>query len=246
MRGLKAFVLLLAIEVVGTSATLLAGGQLPDGARMPVPRAFQRTVNQFIEAELKLYPERATALGDHRFDARVGDDSATGIAQTVLHAKRWAKIFRAFGANSLSPHDEADREWLLANLDWELLWTERIRSYERDPGMYLPTAAVYQLIKRNFAPARVQMRSVTAREEAALANLRAARANLKPERVPQVAIDIVLEQMPATLAFFRGSLPAAFDKAPDGQDKEAFREANARLIAAIEDYGKWLSSTLRP
>jgi hypothetical protein len=69
---------------------------------------------------------------------------------------------------------------------------------------------------------------------------------LKPERVPQVAIDIVLEQMPATLAFFRGSLPAAFDKAPNGQDKEAFREANARLIAAIEDYGKWLSSTLRP
>jgi len=90
------------------------------------------------------------------------------------------------------------------------------------------------------------MRSVTAREKAGLANLRAARANLRPERVPQVAIDIVLEQMPATLAFFRGSLPAAFDKAPNGQDKEAFREANARLIAAIEDYGKWLSSTLRP
>src|SRR5260370_5386741 len=90
------------------------------------------------------------------------------------------------------------------------------------------------------------MRSVMAREKAGLGNLRAARANLRPERVPQVAIDIVLEQMPATLAFFRGSLPAAFDKEPNGQDKEAFREANARLIAAIEDYAKWLSSILRP
>jgi hypothetical protein len=213
---------------------------------MPPASAFQHAVNQFIEAELKLYPERATALGDHRFDARVDDDSATGIAQIVSHADRWTKVFRAFDANSLSPHDEADREWLLANIDGELLRTERIRSYERDPGMYLPTAAVHELIKRNFAPAGVRMRSVTAREKAALANLRAARANLKPERVPRVAIDIVLEQMPATLAFFRGSLPAAFDKVPNSRDKAAFHAANAQLTAVIGDYGKWLSGTLRP
>jgi uncharacterized protein (DUF885 family) len=246
MRGLKAFVLLLAIEVVGTSATLLAGGQLPDGARMPVPRAFQRTVNQFIEAELKLYPERATALGDHRFDSRVDDHSAAGIARIVSHANRWAKIFRTFDDNSLSPNSEADREWLLAKIDEELLWTERVRSYERDPGMYLPTPGVHELIKRNFAPARVRMRSVTAREKGALANLRAARANLKPERVPQVAIDIVLEQMPATLTFFRASLPETFDKVANDPDKESFREANAQVILAIDDYGKWLRTTLRP
>ncbi len=67
MRGLKAFLLLLAIGSIGTSATPLADAQLPDGARIPAASAFQRAVNQFIEAELKLYPERATALGDHRF-----------------------------------------------------------------------------------------------------------------------------------------------------------------------------------
>jgi len=143
MRGLKAIVLVLAIEVIGVSATLPAGAQLADGARMPAASAFQHTVNQFIEAELKLYPERATALGDHRFDGRVDDHSAAGIARIVSHANRWAKIFRAFDANSLSPSSEADREWLLANIDGELLWTERVRLYERDPGMYLPTAAVY-------------------------------------------------------------------------------------------------------
>ncbi len=246
MPSLKTIPLLLAIAVVATSAAPLGDTPPRSAAAMPAVTAFQHAVDQFIEAELKLYPERATALGDHRFDARVDDDSATGIAQIVSHAKKWAKIFHAFDANSLSPHDEADREWLLANIDAELLWTEGMRSYERDPGRYLPTAAVHKLITRNFAPARVRMRSVTAREKAGLANLRAARANLKPERVPQVAIDIVLEQMPATLAFFRDSLPAAFDKEPEGQDKEAFREANARSIAAIEDYGKWLSSTLRP
>ena len=97
--------------------------------------AFQHAVDQFIEAELKLYPERATALGDHRFDARVDDDSATGIAQIVSHANRWTKIFHAFDANSLSLRDEADREWLLANIDAELLWTEGMRSYQ--PRRYI-------------------------------------------------------------------------------------------------------------
>jgi len=246
MRGLKACVLLLAIEVAGLPLLSFADAQLPDGARMLVARAFQRTVKQFIEAELKLYPERATALGDHRFDTRVDDHSAAGIARIVSHANRWAKIFRTFDDNSLTPNSEADREWLLANIDEELLWNERVRSYERDPGMYLPTAAVYELIQRNFAPRRVRMRSVTAREKAALANLRAARANLKPERVPQVAIDIVLEQMPATLAFFRASLPEAFNKVPDGPDKKDFREANAQVILTIDGYGKWLRTALRP
>jgi uncharacterized protein (DUF885 family) len=154
MCRLKALMLLLAIEVVGASAIPLADAQLRAGARMPAASDFQRSVNQFIEAELKLYPERATALGDHRFDVRVDDHSAAGAARIVSHAHRWAKIFRAYDANSLPPNSEADREWLLANIDRELLWTERIRLYERDPGMYLPTAAVYGLIKRNFAPAR--------------------------------------------------------------------------------------------
>jgi uncharacterized protein (DUF885 family) len=246
MRQMKAVVFLLLIGVGGMSAIPRVDAQLPEKASMLEERAFQGTVKRFIEEELTIFPERATALGDHRFDARVDDDSAAGIARIVSHAHRWNKIFRAFDDNSLSPNSEADREWLLANIDGELLRTESLRSYERDPGMYLPTRAVNELIKRNFAPAEVRMRSVTAREKAALANLGAARANLRAERVPQVAIDIVLQQMPSTLKFFRTSLPQAFDKVPDGPDKKALRSANSQVISAINDYGEWLRTTLRP
>jgi uncharacterized protein (DUF885 family) len=246
MRRVKAVLFLLVIGVGGTSATPRVNALAPKRAGMLEERAFKDTVKRFIEEELTLYPERATALGDHRFDARVDDDSAAGNARIVSHAHRWEKIFRAFDRNSLSPNSEADRDWLLANIDGELLRTENMRSYERDPGMYLPTRAVNELIKRNFAPAEVRMRSVTAREKGALANFQAARANLRAEHVPQVAIDIVLQQMPATLTFFRTSVPEAFDKVPDGPDKKAFREANSQAISAINDYGTWLRTVLRP
>jgi len=49
----------------------------------------------------------------------------------------------------------------ISDIDGELLRTESLRSYERDPGMYLPTRAVNELITRNFAPAEVRMRLVT-------------------------------------------------------------------------------------
>ncbi|MGB9378983.1 MAG: hypothetical protein WCB16_00020, partial [Candidatus Binatus sp.] len=58
-------------------------------------RAFRAQVAQFVEAELRLYPERATHLGDHRFDDRVDDVSAQGIDEVIRHANKWIALFRA-------------------------------------------------------------------------------------------------------------------------------------------------------
>ena len=209
-------------------------------------RAFRAQVAQFVEAELRLYPERATHLGDHRFDDRVDDVSAQGIDEVIRHAKKWIALFRADDPSHLSPANEADREWLMAHTDGELLWTEQVRDYQRDPEMYLPTSAINALIKREFAPAEVRMRSVTAREVAALKNLDAARSNLKPALTPKVFVDIALQQMPATIGFFNHDVPLAFAKVADGPDKQAFAKANANLVAAIDDYAKWLKNDLMP
>ena len=182
----------------------------------PAPdRVFRAQAAEFVEAELRLYPERATRLGDHRYDDQVGDLSANGIDNVIHHAKKWRRLFDDDDPKSLSPPDEADRELLIAQTDGELLWTEQVRSYQRDPDMYLPTASVNSLIKREFAPAEARMRSVAARETAALANLDAARRNLKPEKTPKIAIDISLQQMPATIAFFDHDVPLAFAKVAD-------------------------------
>ena len=71
---------------------------------------------------------------------------------------------------------------------------------------------------------------------AALKNLDAARSNLKPALTPKVFVDIALQQMPATIGFFKNDVPLAFAKVADGPDKQAFAKANANLVAAIEDY----------
>src|SRR5260370_1682231 len=75
--------------------------------------AFRTQAREFIEAELLLYPERATALGDHRYDNQLGDLSADGFARAVVHAKKWLKTFRGHDRKSLpSPH-EPDHQFLI-------------------------------------------------------------------------------------------------------------------------------------
>jgi uncharacterized protein (DUF885 family) len=209
-------------------------------------RVFREHVTQFVETEMQLYPERATQLGDHRFDDRVDDMSTQGIDDVIRHAKKWMALFDADDARYLSPANEADRELLLAHMDGELLWTEQIRSYQREPETYLPTSAVNGLIKREFAPPETRMHSVTAREIAALKNLEVARTNLQPSLTPKVYVDIALDQMPATIGFFNNDVPLAFAKVADGPDKLAFAKANANLVVAIQDYGQWLKNDLMP
>jgi uncharacterized protein (DUF885 family) len=216
--------------------------ETPDSA----DAGFRAAVDHFIESELRMFPERATQLGDHRFDDRVDDLSLHGIADQVLHATDWKAKLSSFHSKTLSAANRADRDWLIARCDDELLSTQELRTYQRDPGMYLPTAAIYSLIKRNFAPLETRMESVTERERAALKNFDYARANLRPERVAQVSVDINLEQMPATIAFFEKALPEAFREIPDGSTKSAFQAANRQIVEALRKYGEWLQNDLRP
>ncbi len=234
------------MKLAGAIALLISIASPAIAQTSSADQAFRAQVAQFVEAEMRLYPERATHLGDHRFDARVDDLSATGSDEVISHAKKWIASFSADDPKSLSPANEADREWLMAHADGELLWTEQVRSYQRDPGMYLPTSSINSLIKREFAPADARMRSVTAREIAALGNLDAARRNLKAALTPKVFVDIALQQMPATIAFFNNDVPLAFAKLADSPDKRAFAKANAKLVAAIQEYADWLKNDLMP
>lgn len=202
-------------------------------------REFSAMVARFIDSEMRLFPESATDDGDHRYDGRLTDMSLAGIRAKIRHARDWQARFSRLHA-ALSPPYEADREWLVAQLDGELLWAEEVKSYRGDPDAYMPTAAIYSLINRDFAPPVQRMRAVTARERAAVGNLEQARHNLSPAATAKVTIDISLQQMPATIAFFKRDVPLALDRVPEGAAKRDFLAANDRLIAAMVDYQHWL------
>ncbi|MGH7950100.1 MAG: DUF885 family protein, partial [Candidatus Binataceae bacterium] len=234
--------------LIALAITIVAAVTAPSwaAAAAPADAAFRAEVARFIEEELRLFPERATYVGDHRYDDRVGDLTRGGVDAVIAHAKRWQKTFGAADATALSAANEADREWLLARLDGYLLWNEQLRTYESDPSMYLPTSGVYSLVIRDFAPLEKRMQLVTARATASLKNLEAAHANLKAERTAKISVEIALSELNGALGFLRTELPSVFDSLADGPPKRAFHAANEKLIAATEGYRNWLRDALLP
>ncbi len=212
----------------------------------PGDDAFRKLTQSFIDDDLRTYPEFATGEGDHRYDNRVTDLSHAAFQKRIRATKKWKHGFEAIQPASLAPANEADREWLIAQLDGRLFDDEEFRGYERSPGTYLPIGALHSLIKRNFAPLEIRLRSATARETAALHNLTVARVNLKPARTPKVAVDILLSEMPAMIGFLKKDLPEAFDSIPAGAEKTAFLKANIVLVGAVQDYANWLKNDFLP
>jgi uncharacterized protein (DUF885 family) len=230
------------ISLIAAGAILPAGGAAlgltPDSSG-GADSQFRAMVARFIDSDLRIHPERATEDGDHRFDRQLSSFSPPAIAARIRHARDWKTCFSRW-RSPLSSSNEADREWLVASLDEELLWNEEVKFYRSDPGTYMPTSAVNSLIKRDFAPAAQRMGSVAARERAALGILAQARVNLNPASTSKVAVDIALQQMPATIDFFRHDVVLAFAQVPDTAAKRDFISANDALIAGIISYQRWL------
>jgi len=239
MRPSRRFLtsLIALLLVCATSISASAG---------PVDDSFHRLTDKFIADDLRTYPEMATEQGDHSYDTRLTDMSRAAIQDRIVATRKWKHQFEALSSPDLSAADEADREWLIAQLDGRLLDDEQLRSYERSPGEYLPVGALHSLIKRNFAPLEIRIRSATAREAAALHNLALAWVNLKPDRTAKVTIDIMLSQMPGLIGFLQKDLLEAFAPVPDGPAKTAFLKANGKLVAAVQDYAKWMKSDFLP
>src|SRR5690349_18841928 len=86
-------------------------------------RQFRLLVTRFIDSDMRLFPERATEAGDHRYDGQLSNLSADGFEARVRHARDWKARFASW-QGALPAADEADREWLMASLDEELLWDE--------------------------------------------------------------------------------------------------------------------------
>src|ERR1700678_3365263 len=81
-------------------------------AKSPEDKRFEAVANKFVEQLLKRSPETATALGDHRYDAKSSDFSARGVAGDRALYRETLDRLAAIRAERLSPDDRVDRSIL--------------------------------------------------------------------------------------------------------------------------------------
>jgi len=211
----------------------------PDAA---ATRQFEHVVHVYYERYLATHPEEATALGDHRFDRRSGDQSAAGVAADRALYHRTLDLLQAIPSSALPPDHAVDRHILEMDLRSRLYDLEVLKTWQWSATDYSPTTGIYALLARDFAPMPQRLAAARLRLEALPRALAAARQNL--QHPPRVYTETAIAQNKGAIGFVRDDLDDFIKQAP--QMKASLAPARARAIAALESYGRWLEKDLLP
>ena len=215
----------------------------------PVPTpsgdaAFTEVAREYLDDAYRRQPTLATFLGIHKYNELLRDPSRQAVLDEVTAARQFRDRAAAIDAATLSQANQLDREQLLLAIDSRVLTIETVRPWARDPDSYSSglTNTAYIMIKRAFAPPDERLRQLVAREKAMPATLAEARKNL--DNPPRIYTEIAIEQIDGNRDFFRTAVASAFPTVTDKALLAEFKQANDAVIAALDDYKKWLQSDL--
>jgi uncharacterized protein (DUF885 family) len=217
----------------------------PQASSVPTnDTAFTAVADEYLEDLYKRQPTQATFLGIHKYDDRLDDYSRQAVTDAVAAARQFRERAAAIDPKTLSQSNQLDREQLLHAIDSRLLTLEVIRPWAKDPDTYSSglTNTAYIMIKRAFAPPEVRLRQLIAREKAMPGALAEARKNL--DNPPSIYTQIALEQVDGNRDFFKTAVATAFPQVTDKALLAEFKTANDAVIAAFDEYKKWLKDDL--
>src|SRR5579859_2892138 len=98
-----------------------------------MPHPFIPTATRIVDAVLEADPATATFAGDHRFDHRLPDLSATGVAAHLAMLRDASAALSAVDTDTLDPQDRVDHEVLTSLVDRELFEYTEVREHEWNP-----------------------------------------------------------------------------------------------------------------
>ena len=202
---------------------------------------FQALASRFIAELLEMNPERATSLGDHQYDDRLNDYSLKGIEKNRQFNQKYLAELKKIPLDKLSRVNNVDYRILQHNLESNLFQLDVLREYEWNPLYYNVGTAINNLISRNFAPLKERLTNAKSRLEQIPAVVAAAKANLK--NPPRVHTETAISQNKGVINLIKGDLQMFIDQT---RMKAELAPAQAKAIAALEEYGTWLEKNLLP
>src|SRR5437016_8909301 len=209
-------------------------------------RSFQRIVDAYFDDYFKANPSQATNVGFHQYDRQLEDFSLAAHQRNRRRLLEYLAAFQAVDPGPLSLLERDDREIMIATIHSLLLEEDRVQQWRKNPDNYSSavTGTIFNLIKRNFAPAAERLRSVIEREKQIPRALLQARAVLL--NPPKIYTDIAIEQLPGNIDFFKTTVPESFNRVQDKALLAEFKGSNDGAIAALNDYLGWLQKDLLP
>lgn len=173
---------------------------------------FHALAEDAVEDLLRLDPEWATDLGDHRFDDQLTDLSEDGLATAAATLADHRDELDSLDADELEPADAVDAQILRAGLDRRLFGLQQLHEHTWNPLPWLPGEAIYLLLSRDTGPVEDRLRALGGRLEAVPERLATARATLQD--MPRVHVETALTQISGLISMLREQVPPLAGTAP--------------------------------
>jgi uncharacterized protein (DUF885 family) len=201
---------------------------------------FAPLAERIVDAILERSPVTALYAGDHRFDDRLPDLSADGVAGDVAMLREAADALAQVDLDTLDDQERVDHAILSSTVDQGLFERTEIREHEWNPLEHNPGPLVHGLLARSFAPADVRLTALAARLAAVPDALATARATLRD--CPRIHLETAIGQFTGAAALVRDEVPSLVGQVPSlaGQ----VRPVAAAAAAALEEFADWLGDRL--
>ncbi len=209
---------------------------------------FYRHAQGFIDKWMEEVPVAATALGDHRFDDRLGDHSKDAQERQQREIKEALAEFESFDTADFDVDAKIDHR-LMVQISKSILRGfehEKLRHHLREPGTYSEEClgGVFLLLVREFAPLEERLVKALGRLKATPQVLAQGKENIAQQEVPSVWCEVALESAQQGLALFTMLIPALAQQAP--KLTEELNEASKEAAEALQDWIKFLQDRVSP
>jgi len=233
-------ILLRTAIVIGMAVATMEARLIAAEADMKLAEFFRN----YLEADCRLSPTRATRLGDHRFDHLLDDVSPAALKRrTELARHTLNEMPRKVDYARLSRACQVDYEIFRHDLETGLWLDEIERPYETDPRIYtsLATDCAYALLTQSTLPKETNISNAVARIRLVTGLLAAGRQNLR--HPPRVVTETAIKQNKGAIAFYESEL---FEMIGDTPQLDAVKKAAATAAAALRQHQEFLERDLLP
>ncbi|HET8615430.1 MAG TPA: DUF885 domain-containing protein [Actinomycetales bacterium] len=201
------------------------------------PRRFAETASAALDVLLGHDPVQASWLGDHRFDSRLADWSASAVDSHLSDLSDAIGALDDIDDTGLEPEDVVDLELLRSRLTARQWSIAELAEHTWNPLVHLPGDAIYSLLARPADDPAQRAQDLVARLHDVPGSLASARALLRA--MPAVHVETAVVQARGAIALLGGEVDALVDRVPEAA--AAVDDARSVAAQALEEHARWLA-----
>jgi uncharacterized protein (DUF885 family) len=195
-----------------------------------------------LDEDFQRHPYSATRAGDHRFDDRMDDLSASARdADLAITRRVLADLPKSVSFEKLTRAGQIDFEILRHSLEYGLWTAENTKPFEDDPRAYIEyiSDGVYLLFTQSTLPRDQTIRNAASRIQAIPKVVAAARQSLR--NPPRQLTETAIKQVKGAINFYESGIFALSGEAATGTSLAGPCRA---AVAALKELEQFLEKEL--